>query len=427
VTAGARARVAEGVLRGVAEGGVMVFRGVPYAAPARRLTPPEPAVSWRGERDASVFGPPAAQGPGRMAWVPGLGLDPVDSREDCLTLNIWTPACDDGRRPVLLFLHGGAFVFGSGAQPMYAGLPLARDHGLVVVTANYRLGFLGFGHDEEIPANLGLRDQLAALRWIREKIAAFGGDPGRITLAGHSAGGTSTLALLSMPEVQGLVARAAILSAVPHGFTTVPEALRFTGAVRRALGGADPRIAPLPDVLAAERAATAGGPPAAALLPVAPVVDGRVLSRRPMDAVRAGAFARVPLLVSTTAEEMRLFAAIDPALAPEAPARTREVFEEPADQLARAHRGPVERVRFRRRSPLAHRGIELGAAHLTDVPFLLGTYADPRVAPLTGSGPAVEEFGRAVTAAFAGFCRGEPGAGFPAGPDIEGEEWHAAK
>ncbi|RBQ21031.1 carboxylesterase/lipase family protein [Spongiactinospora rosea] len=419
---GLRARVADGVLRGVRANGVTAFRGVPYAVPARRFGLPEPPEPWRGERDASRFGPPVAQRPGRMAWVPGLDLDPAEGDEGPLTLNVWTPGCDDARRPVLVFVHGGAFVSGSGAQPMYDGGPLARAHGLVVVTLNYRLGFLGFGHLPGVPANLGLRDQIAALRWVQHNAPAFGGDPARVTLAGHSAGATSVLALLTSPSTQNLYARAAILSAVPYGFTTPTQSLPLTekvlGDVLGAVAGDGLLGVPLSALLAAEAAAMAACAPVAGLLPIAPVIDGELLPRHPMEAIRAGAAAPVPLLVSTTTEEMRLFAAIDPPTLPYSVARTEELFDGPAGEIARAHRGPVCRVRFTRPAPLTHRGVPLGACHLADVPFYLGTWRDRRMAALVGDG--VTAPARAATAAFAAFCQGEDQPDFAGIPRLFG-------
>ncbi|MQY09738.1 carboxylesterase/lipase family protein [Actinomadura macrotermitis] len=410
--AGAQTKAATraGLLRGSREDGVTVFRGVAYAAPARRFALPAPPVPWRGVREARAFGPPAAQRPGRMSWVPGLEIDPEAGRENSLTLNVWTPG--PGDRPVLVFLHGGAFVSGSGAQPMYRGDVLAREHGLVVVTVNYRLGLLGFACNDHIPANLGLRDQVAALEWVRANIAAFGGDPDRVTLAGHSAGGTSVLALMAAPAARGLFARAALMSALPYGFASTERARAITGAFLRSLGRALPRSARLRSVLGAEEAAVAARPPVEGVLPVAPVVDGEFLPRHPMDAVRAGAAARVPLLVTTAEEEMRLFAALDPDGLSRAGVRTEVVFDRPAAELARWHRAhgaPVRRVRFGHRSPLARAGVTLGAAHLVDVPLQLGTYQDERISRLTGPGAAA--LGRDATAAFAAFCQGSDNEG----------------
>ncbi|MGW0808098.1 carboxylesterase family protein [Nonomuraea sp. NPDC002799] len=384
-----------GLLRGARTDGVSVFKGVRYAAPARRFTPPRPALPWRGVQDARAPGPPASQQPGRMAWVPGLEIDPDSGDEDCLYLNIWTPSCD-GRRPVLVFLHGGAFVFGSGAQPMYDGAALARHHGLVVVTVNYRLGLPGFWYGDGVPANLGLRDQIAALEWVRDGITAFGGDPGHVTLAGHSAGGTSVLALMTCAP-RGLFARAAAMSPVPHGFRTPAQATAWMGAARASVG-ADPFLAPIAGLLAAETAAAQAGAHAGGLLPVAPVVDGDLLRVHPMDAIRSGDVAPMPLLVTTTTEETRLFTAIGrPGL------DTEEIFSEPAGEIVRLHRGEAEHLVCRHRSPMSHGGIALGACHLVDVPLYFGTHGSP----LTGSGPQVDQLAQSMSTEFARFCRGE--------------------
>jgi para-nitrobenzyl esterase len=356
-----------------------------------------------------------------MAWVPGLELDPATSGEDCLYLNVWTPSCE-GSRPVLVFLHGGAFVFGSGAQAMYDGTALARDHGLVVVTVNYRLGLPGLWYGDGVPANLALRDQIAALNWVRGNVAAFGGDPARVTLAGHSAGGTCVLALMTCAP--GLFARAAAMSPVPYGFLTPGQARAWTGTAVAALGGRDPFEVPLADLLAAEAAAITARAEAAAvsagaeavtvrarteagvvsaraaaggLLPVAPVVDGDLLAVHPVDAIRAGAAAPVPLLVTTTAEETRLFTAIGQD-GPD----TQVIFGGPADEIVTAHRAPARHLVCRHRSPMSHGGIALGACHLVDVPLYFGTHGTP----FTGAGPEVAETARSMSNELARFCRG---------------------
>ncbi|TYB62155.1 carboxylesterase/lipase family protein [Nonomuraea sp. PA05] len=388
------ARTPLGTLRGLTAGGVTAFKGVRYAAPARRLAAPEPALPWDGVRDAVAPGPPAPQRPGRMAWVPGLELDPATSGEDCLYLNVWTPSCE-GSRPVLVFLHGGAFVFGSGAQAMYDGTALARDHGLVVVTVNYRLGLPGLWYGDGAPANLALRDQIAALEWVRGNVAAFGGDPARVTLAGHSAGGTCVLALMTCAP--GLFARAAAMSPVPYGFHTHDQARAWTGAAVAALGGRDPARVPLADLLAAEAAAVGACGAAGGLLPVAPVVDGDLLAVHPMDAIRTGAAAQVPLLVTTTAEETQLFTAIG-----QDGLDTQEIFGGPADEIVTAHRAPARHLLCRHRSPMSHGGVALGACHLVDVPLYFGTHGTC----LTGAGPEVVAMARSMGDEFARFCRG---------------------
>jgi para-nitrobenzyl esterase len=198
-----------GTLRGRAEDGLCVFRGVPYAAPpvgAARWKAAQPHPGWDGVRDATEYGPSAPQ-----PWLPG-GLPPIGSHgqppfdEDCLTLNVWTPAIDDYRRPVLVWIHGGGFLTGSGNLPFYAGDTFARDGDVVAISINYRLGPLGFlsGVGD---ANVWLTDQAAALRWIAANAAAFGGDPTRITLAGQSGGAFSIAALAQHPGTRGLFQR----------------------------------------------------------------------------------------------------------------------------------------------------------------------------------------------------------------------------
>ena len=195
-------RTKAGELRGAHENGIAVFRGVPYAAAPigeLRFAPPQPAPPWQGVRDATQDGPIAPQGRSRLAHVMGDFERPQS--EDCLTLNIWTPAADAKKRPVLVWIHGGAFASGAGSLPWYSGERFAANGDVVVVSINYRLGALGFlclpGVSD---GNLGLLDQVAALRFVRDNIAAFGGDPDNVTVVGQSAGAASIAILMTMPQ-----------------------------------------------------------------------------------------------------------------------------------------------------------------------------------------------------------------------------------
>ena len=233
-----------GGLRGAHEDGIAVFRGIPYAQPpvgALRLRAPQPVERWREPRDATRFGPAQPQ---RSDALPArLGLVPERTDEDCLTLNVFTPRPDAAARPVLVWLHGGAFIGGSACAPLYDGKRLTKRGDLVVVTLNYRVGTLGFSFGPDSVANLGLFDQIAALRWVREEIAAFGGDPRRVTVFGESAGAGSLLALAGMPAAEGLFQRAIVQSAAPAGVLQPAEAAERTepcGQARRA-GGLDAR------------------------------------------------------------------------------------------------------------------------------------------------------------------------------------------
>ncbi|WP_143666853.1 carboxylesterase family protein, partial [Streptomyces sp. rh207] len=237
--------------------GIVAVLGLPYAAPpfgARRFRGPQPTEPWDGVRDCTAFGPVAPQSaelPGAPSWSPG--------DEDILTLNVWTPADGPGDLPVLVWIHGGAYVFGSSAQPDFDGTALAGG-GLVVVTLNSRLGFEGFGHvpdtDGDLPVpdthgdlpvpgadisaaafpdNRGLLDQIAALEWVRDNISAFGGSPDRVTLAGQSSGATSVACLTVADRARGLFRRAVLHSAV-NAFATVEQAARTTAEVAAAAG-----------------------------------------------------------------------------------------------------------------------------------------------------------------------------------------------
>ncbi|MFD0318018.1 carboxylesterase/lipase family protein [Streptomyces flavalbus] len=211
-------RTPYGAVRGRYEDGVAVFRGIPYAAAPfgpRRFRPPVPPEPWDGVRDAGAFGPTAPKPPYSEAFDRYLS-DPVVPGDDCLNLNVWTPEPGSGARlPVLVWLHGGALTRGSSAVPVYDGWAFARD-GVVLVSVNYRLGVEGYGLFPDAPANPGLRDQLAALTWVHESIGAFGGDPGRVTLAGQSAGAISAGALLAAPRARGLVRRGVLQSGPPE-------------------------------------------------------------------------------------------------------------------------------------------------------------------------------------------------------------------
>ncbi len=224
--------VRSGRVRGVQRNGVWSFSGIPYAAPPdgpRRWRPPQSPVPWSGVRVCDRFGPIAPQAPGLVEL--SLGGEPDEHSEDCLSLNIWTPAPDTARRPVMVWVHGGSFLSGSGAGSLYRGGMLAREGDVVVVTINYRLGMLGFlahpcledpsqiwldGEEWAGFGNWGLADQIAALHWVRDHIAGFGGDPDNVTVFGESAGGISISALLGVPSVRGLFHRAIIESGPPY-------------------------------------------------------------------------------------------------------------------------------------------------------------------------------------------------------------------
>src|SRR4030043_598495 len=217
-----------GKVEGTFENGLYVFRGIPYAAPpvgARRWMPPQSVKPWDGVRQAKKFGPIAPQSP-----MPGGLIMQADQpqSEDCLFLNVWTPGLDNAKRPVMVWIHGGAFVMGSGSDPMYDSDKLVKRGNIVLVSINYRLGMLGFlrlkdATGGKIPAtgNEGLLDQVLALKWVKNNIAAFGGDPKNITVFGESAGSMSIACLMVIPKAKGLFQKGIMESGV--GSVAVPK------------------------------------------------------------------------------------------------------------------------------------------------------------------------------------------------------------
>jgi len=330
VTVAPLAETVAGRLRGTRAGGVAAFLGVPYAAPpvaADRWGAPRPAPGWSGLREAQAPGPIAPQSPSPFD---GLLFPERGSVQDeaCLTLNIWTPSCDDARRPVMVWIHGGGFTIGAGSQSLYDGRHLVRAGGVVVVTLNYRLGALGFLRLEgvtggRLPAsgNEGLLDVVAALQWVRDNIAAFGGDPANVTLFGESAGAMMTGALLAMPSARGLFHHAILQSGAGHTALTVDEAdavaARFLALAGVAAGDVAALCAlPVARLLAAQQALLAEAPRSGlGFLPLKPVIDGTLLPTLPIDAVRTGTARDITLLAGVTADEWTLFAGLNSQLA----------------------------------------------------------------------------------------------------------------
>ncbi|PZH14967.1 carboxylesterase, partial [Streptomyces sp. NTH33] len=265
---------------------------------------------WDGVRDAGSFGPTAPKPPYSEAFAQYLS-DPVVPGDDCLNLNVWTPTPDPGARlPVLVWLHGGALTRGSSAVPVYDGHTFARD-GVVLVSVNYRLGVEGYGLFPDAPANPGLRDQLAALRWVHDSIRAFGGDPGRITLAGQSAGAISIGALIAAPQAQGLFRRAVLQSGPPEATDRdrVRRMVRRMATRLKVPATAEAFAAVDRDLLLRTQAevgrlsSTVLGGPAFGI-----VVDGDLVPRDPLDALVDGDAARgADLLMGWTRDEYRLW------------------------------------------------------------------------------------------------------------------------
>ena len=287
-----------------------VYRGLPYAD-AERFAEPRPPQPWTGVRDASRNGPVAPQN------APEFNLSVLPAMDEaCLNLNVFTPAADERRRPVLVYIHAGAFVSGAGSGATQDGARLAAEEDVVVVTINYRLGVLGWppfsARGAGAGRNLGLSDQVAALAWIRGHIRAFGGDPGNVTLFGYSAGGWSIVALMAMPAAQGLFHKAVVQSGSEFTATPATEqdelAARFL-ALTGAAGPADLIDAPLETLLAAQQALLEErqNDPARRVhegVVFGPRIDAVSLPEPPMATVLAGREHPVPLLIGSTEDEL---------------------------------------------------------------------------------------------------------------------------
>lgn len=314
-----------GQLRGTSDGAISVFKGIPYAQPPvgdLRWRAPQPLPRWSGERAASAFGAACMQPQGGPATTV-YNNAPMPVSEDCLTLNIWRPA-NARRAPVLFWIHGGALTTGSSREALYDGRRFA-ERGIIVVSINYRLGVLGWLAHPELSAespqgvsgNYGLQDQIAALQWVRRNIAAFGGDPRNVTIAGESAGGLSGLYLLSSPAARGLFGRAILQSSY---MISSPELKKpaFGSPAYEAVGQLVGAGMKAPDLTAMRRLDAQALTDNAAKLGFFPfgVVDGHFLPRQMVDVFDAGAQARVPVLAGFNQGEIRSLR----MLAPKAPA-----------------------------------------------------------------------------------------------------------
>jgi para-nitrobenzyl esterase len=312
-----------GKLRGRRSDGVITFKGVRYAAPpfgVNRLRPPQAVEPWNGVRDALAFGPKSPQ----SSYPPGITealAELVGGGEDCLTLNIWTPELALAGLPVMVWIPGGMFEFhATGATAFYNGSRFARDD-VVCVTINYRVGAEGFLYLGNATANLGLLDQIAALKWVQENIAVFGGDPGKVTIFGESAGAMSVATLLTMPRANGLFRRAIVESGNTPNVNSAATAQRIGRRLAQALGVAatTKAIATIPPERILQAQAKLGaellarpdpafwGEVAFSCLPWAPTVDGATIPAAPIERIREGIAADIDLLVGSNREETRLF------------------------------------------------------------------------------------------------------------------------
>jgi para-nitrobenzyl esterase len=447
----------DGRVRGEEVDGLCRFLGIPFAATtagAGRWRAPAPAQPWTGERDATAFGPVAPQPDGMLALLPvGAVQD-----EDCLTLNVWTPGVA-GRRPVMVWVHGGAFRQGAARSAMYDGAALARRGDVVVVSLNYRLGALGFLAHPDLrdgdggPAgNWGMLDQVAALQWVRDNIAAFGGDPGNVTVFGESAGSMAIGCLLASPSTKGLLHKAILQSGAPSALA-LDQAAEIAERLAKAAGVtsvAELRDVPVPAILAAQQQIDAED----AALRLIPSVDGHFLDRAPLAALASGAAAHVPTVIGTNRDEWKLWAPADPrsrdlddaglrrrlsrvydatdaeidALVEEftraraatgqpiAPndlsfaLETERDFRAPAMRTAEtlaAHQPATFAYLFTYGSPAMHGW--LGACHALEIAFVFGTQGQAETALFTGSGPEADRLSEWLMDSWLAFARtGDP-------------------
>jgi para-nitrobenzyl esterase len=467
-----------GAVRGTDEDGLWCFRGIPYARPPvglLRWRPPLAPEPWTGVRNATEFGPISPQPPP----VPGTGVpgDPQDWDEDSLSLNVWTPGLDGRRRPVMVFIHGGGFVTGSGAAQLYRGDSLARRGDTVVVTLNYRLGVFGFlAHPALADAtsaghgNWGLLDDIAALEWVGDHIAGFGGDPSNVTIFGESAGSISVCALIGSSRARGLFRRA-IAESGPAVAAPMRAAARIAASVAGELGLHDVdretlcRV-PVEELLGAQ--ARVGAHFEAGMgLAFQPVVDGGVLVRHPADSIATGGSSGIDLLIGTNRDEFKFFAIAIPQvasltsetmvghvetalsvaglagravpldlIATYASARESRgaatgpvdlfsamasdwLFRIPSVRLAEAHAAHTPSTYsylFEWESPFG--GGILGACHALELPFVFGTYDNEAVAFFSGNDEDVARLSGRMQDAWLAFAR----TGRPA---VEGLDWPA--
>lgn len=458
------AEISTGKLRGAMIEGVAAFKAIPYGAPTsgeNRFMPPRPPAPWAGERDASAYLGQSPQSRLGFPQRPELGdfagaADATPETEDCLTLSVWSPGLTE-KRPVMVWLHGGAFSFGSANNARLQGSRLARRGDVVVVTVNQRLNIFGhldlsaYGADYARSGNAGTLDMIAALQWVRDNISVFGGDPECVTIFGESGGGAKVCTLLAMPSAVGLFHRAIVQSGATIRLREPERALRLTDAVLKELGIAQSEIGKLRS-LSISQLQAAIAPAVAAIgparhpffdrYPFGPTVDGRILPHHPFDPDAPAISGHIPLIVGDTKDEAALFLASDDAVwnrtmteeemcarvANVAGAHTDRVVDiyhrlypgvSPAERLiatltdanfrirslvlaerrARQGGGPLWMYRFAYESPRF--GGRIKSGHALDVPFTFDTID---LTSATDCSPEAHDLAKAMSGAWAAFA-----------------------
>jgi para-nitrobenzyl esterase len=452
-----------GKIEGSFEDGLFVFKGIPYAAPPvgdLRWMPPGPVKKWDGVREAKNFG---AIAPQTVMPLGPFGQFPQPQSEDCLFLNIWTPGLDNARRPVMVWIHGGAFTIGSGSDPMYTSDVLPKRGNIVFVSINYRLGMLGFLRLKDVTSgkisatgNEGLMDQVVALKWVKENIAAFGGDPNNVTVFGESAGGMSIGCLMAMPSAKGLFQKGILESGVGSAAVSLNVANAGAEAFLKAANIKRDDIKALQTLTPAQllevekkmMAPGAGEGGDVKITVTVPVVDGEIIPDVPNKLARHGYSKDIITIIGTNLEEWKLFAMMQPAggqmdepgmlkrltaLMPAESAnslaaaykKAREkrgesttpadifsaiqgdsMFRIPALELVEAQEANKQKVYhylFTWKSPTM--GGALGACHALEIGFVFGNYNDT----FCGSGPDADNLAKCIQDAWLAFAHtGDP-------------------
>ena len=455
-----------GKIQGYMKDSLEIFKNIPFAEPPigdLRFMPPVEKKSWDDLLDATEYGFCAIQGYTPLEdWFGKLKPE----SEDCLNLNIWTPATDDKKRPVMVWIHGGAYIMGGGIDPMYDGSYLAKRGDIVVVTINYRLGIFGFLYGPGAIPNAGMLDQVMALKWVHDNIEAFGGDPNNITIFGESAGGYSVLTLAALPATKGLIKR--VISQSPPVFkdeTTEKVSKSIMRSLDVKKGDLDGlRKIPADQLIKVQNKVlgklTLG-------MSFKPMIDGDIFPNPPLKAIKNGEWKNIDLMIGTNLEEFKLFAA-----APEFQGMDDEKLEsmasgilvmggvdkEKAKEIVEVYKKEGEgsslldilmillsdamfRIHscnnleaqskhqpntynylFNMKSPLM--GGKLGACHALELPFVFGTINLPRMDEFSGKGPDVERVSEEMMDAWISFARnGNPNAeSIPDWPAYETEK-----
>ena len=461
-----------GKVKGYNEKGVEVYKGIPYAEPPigdLRFRPPVAKEPWDGVLDATKYGSYAFQGYFRRLEELFGKLEPES--EDCLTLNIWTPAADGEKRPVMLWIHGGAFFTGGGTWELYNGLALAKRGDVVVVTINYRLGALGFLYIPDITINAGLLDQVLALNWVHDNIEVFGGDPDNITIFGESAGGYSVLALPVMPQAKGLIRRVIAQSAPSIDPDISDKNTRDFMRKLKIKRGDIEALRKIPPERIIEAQTEFMGPDVANLMAFRPLIDGDTIPKHPLKAFRDGDLKNIDFMIGTNLNEAKLFTYEDPGITEMVKSqgensiiallgtsgidtnKSREVIDtykntrkeklsiEPMDLLDAVITDAMFRVptiRFLEAQskhqpntftymftfPSPQFNGVFGCPHFIDIPFIFNTFDSPGFPEFVGKGPDIDNLCEKVMDAWIAFAHiGNPNHdGLPEWPSYDSEK-----